>query len=108
VKLDIKWVHHVGFDNLVYDKHKAIWWVKINAGKVTTRDNFIKQQDIGYFDRKCIKRSWFLHKKLVISLWTWAFIHPNDVFYFQDANKVNGIHVPFTIPISIVIHGFIR
>jgi hypothetical protein len=37
---------------------------------------------------------------LVISLRTWAFSHPNDVFYFQDASEDNGIHVPFTIGIQ--------
>jgi len=42
---------------------------------------------------------------------TWAFNHPNDMFYFQDESEDNGIHVPFTIglnPISITSHGFIR
>jgi len=37
---------------------------------------------------------------LAISLHTWAFSHPNDVFYFQDASEDNGIHVPFTIGIQ--------
>ncbi len=46
------------------------------------------------------KRSWCLHKNLTISLRTWAFNHPEDVFYFQDANEDNGIHVPFTIGIQ--------
>jgi hypothetical protein len=50
--LDTKWAHHVSFDNLVYDKHKAIWRVKINVRKVMIRDNFINQQDIGYLDHK--------------------------------------------------------
>jgi hypothetical protein len=31
---------------------------------------------------------------------TQAFNHPNDVFYFQDANEDNGIHVPFIIGIQ--------
>ncbi len=30
---------------------------------------------------------------------TWAFSHLDDVFYFQNANEDNGIHVPFTIGI---------
>jgi hypothetical protein len=44
--------------------------------------------------------SWCLHQNLVISLRTWAFSHLDDVFYFQDANEDNGIHVPFTIGIQ--------
>ncbi len=36
----------------IYDKHKAIWWVRINAGETMTRDDFIKQQDIAYLDCK--------------------------------------------------------
>jgi hypothetical protein len=27
----------------IYDKHKAIWWVRMNAGEAMTRDDFIKQ-----------------------------------------------------------------
>jgi hypothetical protein len=84
----------------IYDKHKAIWWVKINARKAMTRDDSIKQQDIVYLDRKHKKRSCRLHKNSAISLYTWAFSHPNDVFYFQNANEDNGIHVPFTIGIQ--------
>jgi hypothetical protein len=64
-----------------------------------TRDAFIKQ-DIAYLDGKQKKRSWRLHQNPSISLHTWTFIHPDDVFYFQDANEDNGIHVPFTIGIQ--------
>jgi hypothetical protein len=73
----------------IYDKHKAIWWARINAWEVMTRDNFIKQQDIVHLDYKHKKRSWHLHKNPTISLCIWAFNHPNDVFYFQDASGVN-------------------
>ncbi len=31
---------------------------------------------------------------------TWAFSHPNNVFYFQDASEDNGIHLPFKIGIQ--------
>jgi hypothetical protein len=62
-----------------------------------TRDDFIRQQDIAYLDRKHKKGSWCLHQNLAISLRTWAFSHLDDVFYFQDASEDNGIHVPFTI-----------
>jgi len=41
----------------IYDKHKAIWWTKINAGKTMTRDDFIKQQNIAYLDCKQKKKS---------------------------------------------------
>ncbi len=84
----------------IYDEHKAIWWAKINAGEVMTRDDFIKQQNIVYLDCKHKKRSWRLHKNPAISLRTWAFSHPNYVFYFQYVNEDNGIHVPFAIGIQ--------
>jgi hypothetical protein len=29
-----------------YDKHKAIWWTRINAKEVMIRDDFTRQQDI--------------------------------------------------------------
>jgi hypothetical protein len=66
-----------------------------------TRDDFIRQQDITYLDRKHTKKSWRgLHQNPTIFLHTWAFSHPDDVFYFQDAGEDNGIHVPFTIGIQ--------
>jgi len=37
---------------------------------------------------------------LAISFRTWAFNHPDDVFYFQNVNEDNGIHVPFIIRIQ--------
>jgi hypothetical protein len=46
------------------------------------------------------KKSWCLHENLAISLWTCAFIHLDDVFYFQDVNEVIEIHVPFIIGIQ--------
>jgi hypothetical protein len=41
----------------IYDKHKAIWWAKINAKEAMTRDDFIRQQDIAYLDRKHTKKN---------------------------------------------------
>jgi len=84
----------------IYDKHKVIWWARINAGETVTRDDFIRQQDIAYLDHKHKKGSWRLHQNPAISLHTWAFSHPNVVYYFQDASEDNGIHVPFTIGIQ--------
>ncbi len=84
----------------IYDKHKVIWWARINAREAMTRDDFIRQQDIAYLDRKHTKMNWRLHKNPAISLCTWAFCHPNYVFYFQNASENNGIHVPFTIGIQ--------
>jgi hypothetical protein len=84
----------------IYDKHKAIWWVKINVGETMTKDDFIRQQDIAYLDRKHKRGSWHLHKNPPISFHTWTFSHPNDVFYFQDASENNEIHVPFIIGIQ--------
>jgi len=83
----------------LYDKHNVIWWVRINARKVMIRENFIKQQDIAHLDPKHKRWNWCLHKNSTISLCTWPLNHPNDVFYFQDVNEVNEIHVPFTIRI---------
>jgi hypothetical protein len=83
-----------------YDKHKAIWWARINVGEAMTRYDFIREQDIAYLDRKHKKRSWHLHQNPAISLCTWAFSHQDDVFYFQNASEDNGIHVPFTIRIQ--------
>jgi len=84
----------------IYDKHKAIWWARINARVVMIRDDFIRQQDITYLDCKHKKRSWHLHQNLAISLHIWAFSHLDYVFYFQNASEDNGIHVPFTIRIQ--------
>jgi hypothetical protein len=64
-----------------------------------TKDDFIRQQYIAYLDYKHKRGSWCLDKNPSISLCTWAFNHPDYVFYFQDANEDNGIHVPFTIGI---------
>jgi hypothetical protein len=34
----------------IYDKHKAIWWERVNAGQSMTRDDFIWLQNIAYLD----------------------------------------------------------
>ncbi len=65
-----------------------------------TRDDLIRQQNIAYLDCKHKMGNLSLHKNPTISFHTWAFNNPNDVFYFQDVNEVNGIHVPFTIGIQ--------
>jgi len=88
----------------IYDKHKVIWWAKINAGETITMDDFIRQQNSAYLDCKHKKNSWRLHKNLAISLHTWAFSHSNDVFYFQNASEDNGIHVWFIIGIQTPFH----
>jgi hypothetical protein len=36
----------------IYDKHKVIWWERVNAGQSMTRDDFIRLQDIAYLDQK--------------------------------------------------------
>jgi hypothetical protein len=36
-----------------------------------------------------------------ISIWTWAYNHPNDVFYFQDMGETNRIQLPFTLVIQM-------
>ncbi len=84
----------------IYDKHKLIWWARINVGETMTRDDLIRQQDITYLDCKHKMGNLHLHKNPTISFHTWAFNHQDDVFYFQDVIKVNGIHVPFTIGIQ--------
>jgi hypothetical protein len=67
------------------------------VGKTMTKDDFITQQNIAYLDHKHKRGSWHLHKNPAISMCTWAFNHPNDVFYFPNMNEVYGIKVPFTI-----------
>jgi hypothetical protein len=34
----------------IYDKHKTIWWERVNAGQNMTQDDFIWLQDIAYLD----------------------------------------------------------
>jgi hypothetical protein len=41
----------------IYDKHKEIWWDKINTGRTMMKDDFIRQQDIMYLDHKHKKGS---------------------------------------------------
>jgi len=85
----------------IYDKHKAIWWERVNAGQNMTRDDFIRLQDIAYLDWKHKKRSWHLHTNPAISIQSWALQHSEDVFFFQDVGEINGTKVPFTIGIQI-------
>jgi hypothetical protein len=84
----------------IYDKPKVIWWDIVNVGKTMTKDDFIRQEDITYLDRKHKRGSWCLQKKPTISMCTWAFNHFNDVFYFPNVDEVIGIKVPFTIKIQ--------
>jgi hypothetical protein len=46
------------------------------------------------------KGSWRLHTNPVISIWSWALQHLEDVFFFQDVGEINRIQVPFTIGIQ--------
>jgi hypothetical protein len=48
------------------------------------------------------KEGWHLHKNSTTPLHLFAFNHPNDVFYFQNASEINEIHVLFTIRIQIL------
>jgi hypothetical protein len=34
----------------INDKHKVIWWERVNAGRSMTRNDFIRLQDITYLD----------------------------------------------------------
>jgi hypothetical protein len=83
----------------IYDKHKAIWWTRINAREMMTLNDFIRQQNIAYLDHKHKKGSSHLHKNPTISICTWVLHHSNDVFYFQNVRKVNWIHIPFIVSI---------
>jgi hypothetical protein len=60
----------------IYDKHKAIWWERVNTGQSMTGDDFIRFQDIVYLDRKHKKGSWRLHSNPAISIRSWALQHP--------------------------------
>jgi len=44
----------------IYDKHKVIWWDKVNVKETMMRDDFIRQQDIAYLDGKHKRGSWHL------------------------------------------------
>jgi len=84
----------------IYDKHKAIWWECVNVGESMTRDDFIWLQDIAYLDRKHKKGGWRLHINPAISIRSWAFQHPEDVFFLQDVGEINETQIPFTIGIQ--------
>ncbi len=72
----------------------------MNAGQSMTQDDFIRFQDIAYLDRKHKKGSCCLHTNPTISIRSWAFQHPKDVFFFQDVREINRTQVPFTIGIQ--------
>jgi hypothetical protein len=40
---------------------------------------------------------------LSIFIQTWVFNHSKNVFYFQDADEINGVHVSFTIGIQTLM-----
>ncbi len=65
-----------------------------------TWDDFIRLRNIAYLDRKHKKGSWRLHTNPGISIYSWAFQHPLDVFLFQYVGEINRIRVPFTIGIQ--------
>jgi hypothetical protein len=50
--------------------------------------------------RKHKKGTRCLHKNPTLSIQSWVYAHPSDVFYFQDVSEVNGIHVLVTIGIQ--------
>jgi len=51
----------------IYDKHKTIWWERVNAGQNMTHD-FIRLQNIAYLDWKHKKGKWHLHTNPGISI----------------------------------------
>ncbi len=65
----------------IYDKHKAIWWEHMNVGQSMTWNDFIWLQNITYLDWKHKKGNWRLHTNLVISIWSWIFQHPENMFF---------------------------
>jgi hypothetical protein len=87
----------------IYDKHKAIWWERVNVSESMTQDDFIWLQDIIYLDWKHKKGSWRLHTNLAISIRSWAFQYLKDAFFSQDIGEINEIQVPFTIGIQTPI-----
>jgi hypothetical protein len=75
----------------IYDKHKYIWWELANVGEQMTRNEFLWLQYIAYLDQNHKRDIWRLHKNLALSIQSWVCAHLDDIFYFQDANEVNGI-----------------
>jgi hypothetical protein len=48
----------------IYDKHKAIWWARINVREAMTKDDFIRQQNIADLDRKHTKKGVGVYTKI--------------------------------------------
>ncbi len=77
-----------------------------------TQDDFTRLPDISFLGLKHKKGNWCLHTNLAISIWSWAFQHLKDVFFFQNADEINKTQIPFTIGIqtptqcqSMLSHG---
>jgi len=66
----------------IYDKHKEIWWARVNVGELMTCDGFLQLQDIAYLDRKHKRGTWRLHTNPTFSIQSWVYVHRDDVFYF--------------------------
>jgi len=75
----------------IYDKHKTIWWERVNASQNMTRDDFIQLQNIAYLDWKHKKGSWCLHTNLAISIQSWALQHPEMCSFSKMLVKSIGL-----------------
>jgi hypothetical protein len=53
----------------------VIWWAWVNVGEPMMKDDFIRQNDITYIDRKHKEGSWQLHANPTILIQTWEYSH---------------------------------
>jgi hypothetical protein len=47
----------------IYDKHKEIWWARVNVGQQMTRNDLLRFQNIACLNQKHKRGTWHLHKK---------------------------------------------
>ncbi len=64
----------------IYDKHKEIWWARVNVGLRMTRNDLLRFQNIACLDQKHKRGTWHLHKSPILFVHLWVCVHPNDVF----------------------------
>jgi hypothetical protein len=63
----------------IHNKHKTIWWQRVNVGEAMTQHDFIV-----YLNQKHKKGSYQLYNNHAISLQYWAIQHLEDVFFSRS------------------------
>ncbi len=75
--------------------------LKILDGEWNHEDSLMEWNIYKWVPHKQMSKCQKFNTTLAISFCTWTFDHLDEKFYFQDASKVIGIHVPFMIGIQI-------